>query len=95
VRYTDPSVPGDLTGVDTWVAIDVHVSETGHVITTEFVAGDPRLFASLDQAASSWRFKPLLIDRQQTPFVLCLAVKLAWQTQPTKALFNIELRESR
>jgi len=79
IRRVQPSIPAPLRGTDAPVAVDlkIRIDETGNVLRTELLSGDPREFAARQAlgAARKWQFAPAELDGKPVPSEMVLHFK--------------------
>jgi hypothetical protein len=93
-KRVSPRTPNELFGVSTEVKVDVYVAENGQVAGVVYTEGDLRFFPAVSEAASRWRFEPLVAEGSPQRFIFPLTTTLTWRTNPRMARVVLDYRAS-
>jgi protein TonB len=68
------------------VILEAEVAENGRVRTVTVLRGHPLLDAAALEAVREWRYQPLLLNGQPTPFILTVTLTFRLTTAPPASL---------
>jgi periplasmic protein TonB len=73
-------------GLNALVILELRVSETGVVLSSQILRGHPLFDDAALEAVRQWRYAPLLLNGVATPFVVNVTVNFRLNRQPTAEL---------